>query len=277
MTIQWYPGHMAKARQKLKEQLKLVDLVLEVADCRIPAGSRNPDLQELLGSKPKVLVLNKKDLASPPATELWLRHYQNQGLMAVSLAAKRPQDYLQLSRLIEKAAGQRKRKALRLMVAGIPNVGKSTVLNGLARGRRARTGRSPGVTRGQQWVRLDNGLELLDTPGVLWPKITSAETGCNLAAVGAVGSAAFDVIEVALYILGKALAGETRDRVMKRYELSEIEPEVPMESVLELICRRRGLLVQGGEPRLEDAARMLLKEFQTGLWGPITLENPPKD
>ncbi|MFO7172304.1 MAG: ribosome biogenesis GTPase YlqF [Bacillota bacterium] len=279
-TIQWFPGHMARARRQVQEQLKLVDVVIEVVDARVPISSSNPDLEAITGGKPRVVVLNKADLADPQATAAWIRHLRRQGVEAVALDARGGRGTGEVLAAVARlfaptlaalqAKGRLPRPA-RAMVVGMPNVGKSSLINRLVGRRRAAVGEKPGVTRGPQWVRAGKGVELLDTPGILVPRIPDLRQGIRLAALAMVKDEVVSPTLVAGGILpelwplvGPALA--------QRLGLTTLSPE-PEEN-LAVIARAKGLLRAGGQPDLDRAAALLLRELREGRLGRITLERP---
>lgn len=277
--IQWFPGHMTKTRRLITENLKLVDVVIELADARVPSSSRNPLLAEMIGKKPRVLLLVKADLAEDELTRAWIRNYQELGINSAavnSLALGRNEKKALLEILRKEAAPVLERRAekgiinktVRTMVVGIPNVGKSTLINSFAGRGAAETGDKPGVTRGKQWIRLGNDIELLDMPGILWPKIEDPEVGNRLAATGAVSDNVYDRVELANWLLDW-LAGNKPGLVEARYKLEE---RVPSAELLELICKKRGFLKSGGSPDLLKGAVMILDEFRAGKIGKITLD-----
>lgn len=269
MTVQWFPGHMAKARRELQARLPQVDFVLEIADARVPAASRNPDLAELLAGKLHLLVLNKADLASPPVTAEWLRTVRGQGIEAVAFSAHldRRQKLLQPIRKLASQAAVF--NDLRVLVAGIPNVGKSAVINKLVGRRRAIVGAKPGVTRSQQWIRAGKNLIILDTPGILWPKFSDQETGYKLAAVGAIRAEILPLEEISLW-LGQQLQEQAPLVLETTYDLESSD----VSSILPGIAQRRGLYLSGGKLDTARAAALLLREFQQGKLGRISLERP---
>ncbi|MGI6597675.1 MAG: ribosome biogenesis GTPase YlqF [bacterium] len=269
MTVQWFPGHMAKARRELQARLPQVDFVLEIADARVPAASRNPDLAELLAGKLHLLVLNKADLASPPVTAEWLRTVRGQGIEAVAFSAHldRRQKLLQPIRKLASQAAVF--NDLRVLVAGIPNVGKSAVINKLVGRRRAIVGAKPGVTRSQQWIRAGKNLIILDTPGILWPKFSDQETGYKLAAVGAIRAEILPQEEISLW-LGQQLQEQAPLVLETTYDLESSD----VSSILPGIAQRRGLYLSGGKLDTARAAALLLREFQQGKLGRISLERP---
>ena len=281
MNIQWYPGHMTKTRRMIAENLKYVDVVAEVIDARIPIASRNPDIDELVGAKPRVVILNRNDQADPAASRLWEAHFRRQGIAVLMCDAKTGAGVKQFSPVMRstlkdqiakwKEKGQVGRP-VRAMVVGIPNVGKSTFINKVAKRKSAKASDRPGVTRGKQWITVDQGLELLDTPGILWPKFEDETIGLHLAFTGAVRDAIMDV-ETLAYHLIELLAKRCPEALTARFK---IVPEEGMTGwdLLEHAGRKRGFLVSGGEVDLERTANILLDEFRGGKLGRITLELP---
>ncbi len=282
MSIQWYPGHMAKAKRRVKERLNLIDVVIELLDARIPLSSRNPDIDQTLGDKKRIIVLNKIDLANPVQTEEWIDYFSNiaptlavnsltgQGVNRVLKVA---QDLMedQLSSLKEKG---RNRKDIRLMIVGIPNVGKSQLINKLSKRGSARTGNKPGVTRGQQWIKLKKGFELLDTPGILWPKFQDEEVGFKLALAGAIKETIFDS-ELLAYKLVEILQETDPESLAERFKLDYINPDT-YELVAD-IGRKRGCLQSGGRIDRMRTSDIIIKEFRDAKFGRLTLELPQKD
>ena len=279
MSIQWFPGHMAKARRLITENLKLIDVVVELADARVPEGSRNPMFTDLIGAKRRVLVLTKEDLAEPNLTKNWLNYYHKNGISALALNSARPKknsrkellDHIrkEAQEILEKRA--RKgiiNKTVRTMIVGIPNVGKSTLINFVAGRGAAETGDRPGVTKGKQWIRLEGDIELLDMPGILWPKIEDPELGRKLAVTGAISDRIFDPAELAVWLL-EWLQISLPGRIKERYK---IEEDGDGEALLTAISRKRGFLRAGGEPEREKGAIMLIDELRGGKLGPITLD-----
>ena len=282
--VQWFPGHMAKARRLICENIKLTDVVVELADARLPSSSRNPLLDELIGARPRLLVLTKEDLAEKEVTAAWIKHYGKEGVTALAANAVRGGTAVRkgiLAAVREQADGilakrQEKgiiNKTVRMMVVGIPNVGKSTFINLLAGRGAAVTGDKPGVTRGKQWIRLVTDIELLDMPGLLWPKIEDKETGYKLAATGAVSDQVFDPTEVALWLLGW-LQAYRPGRLQTRYAVEENQDIV---GLLDEISRKRGFLKTGGIPDREKAAVMVIDEFRGGKLGAITMDEIDKE
>lgn len=282
MSVQWYPGHMAKTKRELLRHLKGVDVVVEALDARIPAASRNPDIDTLLSGMVRMVVLNKADLADPAKTRRWLDHFQEQGFAAAATEAQGGGGVRELLSIAECLAEQRlaawigkgrQRRAVRLMVVGIPNVGKSSLINRMAGRSGAKTGDVPGVTRGPQWLRVGAGLELLDTPGLLWPKLGDPEVSFRLAATGAIDTRLFRVEEVAVRLVAW-LEEHAPEAVKTRFEVSEEDRRDP-GTILEAIGRRRGCLTAGGRVDLERAATTFLGEFRKGRLGAYTLDDPP--
>ena len=271
MDIQWYPGQMAKAKRLLRENLKLVDAVIEVLDARIPYSSRNPDIRDLIERRPVVAVLTRADLADPRLLLSGYRHYLKIILAAAAVNANRGMGVKKLLSILNKIPQrrQRSRRPLRLMVVGIPNVGKSSLINRLLGRSAAITGDKPGVTKGKQWLRLAGNLELMDTPGLLWPKISSKRQAFALAAVGAVKDEIYDPVELALELAAYFQASAPKN-LQQRYKLSSVQGEARL--LLEEIGRRRGCLSKGGEIDLEQAARLFIKDFREARLGRLTLE-----
>ncbi|MBB6675438.1 ribosome biogenesis GTPase YlqF [Cohnella nanjingensis] len=286
MTIQWFPGHMTRAKRQIQEKLKLIDVVFELLDARIPESSRNPMIDEIVGAKPRLVLLNKADLADAEANARWSEHYRAQGHSVLAIdsntgtgvkeIAPRVQALLQekIDRQIAKGMKPRPSRAL---IVGIPNVGKSTLINKLAGRAAAATGDRPGVTKGQQWIRTGGGLELLDTPGILWPKFEDPEVGFRLAATGAIKEEVLMIDEVACFVL-RHLAAYYSDTLKERYGLASLPEAIPdiaaAVPVLEEIGRRRGCLGSGGHIDYEKAAGVLLRDLRSGKLGRITLETP---
>ncbi len=272
MGIQWFPGHMAKARRLLAEQLQVVDVVIELADARIPLSSRNPILKELLGTKPRLLLLNKADLADESWTQRWLRVLQDDAT-ALAVSATTGQGFRRIIPELERlASGQMAKlaakgvrpRSMRIMVVGIPNIGKSTLINQLAGGAKAKAGNKPGVTRGNQWIRIHEKVELLDTPGLLWPKFEDPQVGLKLAATGAIKDEVFNQEELAEWLLEWL---ETHQiEALAAYQAKGVE------LTLEGIGRARGCLVQGGEVDRLKAAQQILRDFRQGRLGHSTLD-----
>ncbi|MDS1029928.1 ribosome biogenesis GTPase YlqF [Bacillota bacterium LX-D] len=278
MQVQWYPGHMAKAKRMLKEQLKLVDIVIEVLDARIPISSGNPDLNTLIRGKPRLIVLNKSDLADSAENKKWIKYFADSGFKTVAVNSSLREGMDQLtkaaSQLAEVKMQQITAKGLRprpvrAMVIGVPNVGKSSLINALVRKTSTKTANKPGVTKGKQWVRVLPNLELLDTPGLLWPKFDSLQVGFNLAVTGAISDQVYDLVEAAMELL-EFLKNYAAKNLMEKYKLKDLN--LPNYDLLEEIGRKRGLLRAGGVVEIEKTALMLLQEFRQGKLGKLTLE-----
>ena len=284
VSIQWFPGHMAKTRRLMRDSVKLVDLVVELTDARIPQSSRNPELSSLVGKKPRIILLNKWDAADPEATARWCDHYRARGIPALATDCRSGRGlggFLPLVKetLAEKLAQWEQKgmggRPIRLMIVGIPNVGKSSLINRLSGRRSAKVEDRPGVTRGKQWVTLESGLELLDMPGVLWPKFEDKQVGEYLAFTGAVKDDILDVEALACR-LAEILARRYPALLEERYKLAGLTGEEEGYQLLEAIGRKRGMLISGGEVNTERAAIMLLDEFRGGKIGRISLELPPR-
>ena len=279
MSIQWYPGHMNAARKKAAEAMEKTDLVIEVQDARLPEASCNPMIEQLrtFRQKPCLKILNKSDLADPAATDAWIAYYNRQAdVQAVALSCKKPSDVARVPKLAMALAPQRGTalKPLRIMIMGIPNVGKSTLMNALLNKRVAKVGDEPAVTKIQQRLYLGNNIILIDTPGMLWPKIEHPSDGLMLAASHAIGANALIEEEVATFLADAVLA-RYPELLKARYGLQS-EPEQPLDgvSVVEGVARRRGYLLKGGGIDLEKAAHTLLQDYRTGVLGRISLETP---
>ncbi len=275
-NIQWFPGHMAKTRRKLKEYLGLVDAVAEIVDARIPASSRNPDLAGIISDKPRIVLLNKCDMADPSVTEQWIRRIKAEGAIAIAVDCKSGKGLSVFKNTVKEMLADRLEayrqkgmvgKPLRIMVVGIPNVGKSSFINRMAGGARAKVEDRPGVTRGNQWFKIDNELELLDTPGVLWPKFDDRDVGEKLAFTGAVKDEVVDTEWLAMRLL-EILSERYMHLLEARYKIEKDEPY----EMLCAVAKKRGMVVRGGEGDTLRAANMLLSEFRTEKIGKITLE-----
>ncbi len=278
MHIQWYPGHMTKTRRQMESDLKQVDAVCEIVDARIPLASRNPDIDTLCAGKPRLLVLNRADLADPAATQAWSRWFQSQGLTVLVTDCKSKKGIGTFAPAVRAACAEKLQRdrargmnrPLRVMVVGIPNVGKSTLINQVSGRKGAKAENRPGVTRGKQWVTVDESLQLLDTPGILWPKFEDPNVGLLLAFTGAVKEDVLDVEELACR-LAEHLAKFYPQTLRERYRT---EPEGAGWEILEQAGKKRGFLMSGGEVNLERMCRVLLDEYRAGKLGRITLEMP---
>lgn len=282
MIIQWYPGHMTKAKREIINSLKIVDIVIELLDARIPLSSRNPDIDSMCGNKPRIVLLNKSDLADSAANRMWVDYFQSQGLKCLevdSLSGKGTRDIVKVIGQTFKDRDEKLKskgiisKPIRALIAGIPNVGKSSLINRLAGKASAKTGDKPGVTKGKQWIKIGTNIELLDTPGILWPKFEDEEVGLNLAFTGAIRDEIVDTYELAVKLLDrlKEIAPES---IIKRYKVESLEKD--SVSLLERIASRRGCILQGGIVDTERMAKIFIDEFRSGKLGRITLEKPVK-
>ena len=281
MTIQWYPGHMHKARRRMTETMRRIDLVAEIVDARIPLASRNPMLAELTDEKPRLILLNKSDLADPKRTQEWVGYFKNElGLTAIAIDAMDPKSVKKIPGVSKqlfdsylKETGRSFRRArFRILIAGIPNSGKSSLINRLANKKIARTGDRPAVTTTEQWVKIDKSMELLDTPGILWPKFEGENVGEYLAATGAIRDAVLDlwsITEFTLNLLNERYPQGFRER----FKLSD-ELQDPLE-IVEAIAKKRGCLGAGGAVDYDKACGVFLREFRAGKLGRITLETIP--
>ncbi len=280
MNIQWYPGHMTKTRRQIEADLKQVDAVCEIVDARIPISSRNPDIDAICGSKPRIIILNRMDLADPEATKRWMAYFRSKGMAAVATDCKSRKgisDFQPAVRSVLKEKIQRNlekgmNKPLRVMIVGIPNVGKSTLINQISGRKGAKAENRPGVTRGKQWVTVDNSLLLLDTPGILWPKFEDPEVGMMLAYTGAVKEGVIDLEELA-YRLMELLWKYYPDTVRQRYKV-DMPADTPGYELLEEAGRKRGFLLSRGEINTERMAKVLMDEYRAGKLGRLTLEEP---
>lgn len=280
MTIQWFPGHMAKARREVTEKLKQIDVVFELVDARVPLSSRNPMIDELVSQKPRLILMNKADIADPVITEQWKVYFQNKGFKVLTIdsqlgkgtekipgAAKELAEDL-LNKL--KAKGMKPRP-IRALILGIPNVGKSTLINRLAKKKITKTGDRPGITKQQQWIKVGKELELLDTPGILWPKFEDQLVGFRLAASGAIKDEILDFQDVAVYLVNY-LKTEYPEELKSRYKLEHLSEDVV--EILDEIGKTRGLLLSGGYIDYDKASELILREFRSCKIGRISLEKP---
>ena len=280
MNIQWYPGHMTKTRRQIEADLKLVDAVCEIVDARIPISSRNPDIDAICGNKPRIIILNRMDLADPNATKRWLNYFRSKGYAAVATDCKsrkgiadfQPAVRSVLKEKIERNAARGMNKPLRVMIVGIPNVGKSTLINQISGRKGAKAENRPGVTRGKQWVTVENSLLLLDTPGILWPKFEDPEVGMMLAYTGAVKEGVIDIEELAARLM-ELLLKFYPQTLVDRYKV-EAEQGTPGWMLLEEAGRKRGYLMARAEVNTERMAKVLLDEYRSGKLGKITFEEP---
>lgn len=280
-TIQWFPGHMTKTRRKIQTSLKLVDAVAEIIDARIPVSSRNPELHKIIENKPRIILMNKCDMADPSQTVRWVSCYQKEGILAIPVDCKSGRGLNQFipkvrellkDRIIQWEQKGMVNRTIRVMIVGIPNVGKSSFINRMAKQNRAKVEDRPGVTRGNQWFTIGKAFDLLDTPGVLWPKFDDPNVGEKLAFTGAVKDQILDTEQLASRLL-EVLRDEYPSMLTTRYKLEKYDLQ-PLQGyeLLELIGRKRGMLVSGGEIDTERASIMVLDEFRSAKLGKITLE-----
>ena len=283
MNVQWYPGHMTKTRRMMEADLKLVDAVCELIDARIPISSRNPDIDAIFGSKPRMVILNRIDMADPELTRQWADCFKSKGIAVIRTDCKTRTGISDFAPALRRLLGDKLRryrekgmvgKPLKAMVVGIPNVGKSTFINQVAGRKGAKAENRPGVTRGKQWVNVDQGLLLLDTPGILWPKFEDPEVGLRLAYTGAVKDDILDTETLSMHLL-ELLWSQYPQALTARYKL-EAEPSASGAELLEQAARRRGYLLPGGIVDTERLANVLLEEYRSCKLGRFTLERPPQ-
>ena len=280
MNIQWYPGHMTKTRRQIEADLKQVDAVCEIVDARIPVSSRNPDIDSICAGKPRILVLNRMDLADPAATQKWAAFFKEKGMTVIATDCKTRKGIADFTPAARKACAQKLERdaargmsrPIRVMVVGIPNVGKSTLINQISGRKGAKAENRPGVTRGKQWVTVDRSLQLLDTPGILWPKFEDPEVGLKLAYTGAVKEGVIDLEELACALM-ELLHRYYPDALSERYKI-QAEPGTPGYQLLEIAGKNRGFLLSGGKIHTERMAKVLVDEFRSGKLGRFTLEMP---
>ena len=277
MNIQWFPGHMTKAKRQMQEDIRLIDLVIELLDARIPLASRNPEIDQLARDKARMILLNKADLSDPKVTSRWKEYFERQGMTVLALDSRSASLRKPMQKAIMDATEKKrvrdlrrgiKNRPVRAMIAGIPNVGKSTLINSLAGRAAARTGNKPGVTKGKQWIHLRDNIDLLDTPGILWPKFEDQETGIHLAMIGAISDHVLQVEDLSLkviHFLREAYPGTLSDR----YAVDEEKEDV---DILSAIARKRGCLVRGNEIDYRKTADLFLDEFRKGQLGRISIE-----
>lgn len=284
-NIQWFPGHMTKTKRQIQASLKLVDAVAEILDARIPLSSKNPDLQKLIQNKPKVVLLNKCDMANQTATSRWIDYYASQGITAIAVDCKSGKGLNKFAPAVNNVLSERRERLkakgmvnpmLRIMIVGIPNVGKSSFINRVAKQNRAKVEDRPGVTRGNQWYSIAKNIEMLDTPGVLWPKFDDKIVGERLAFTGAVKDQILDTELLAARLLDFLRSLKPADFIA-RFKLEDIDLDaIDSYELLNVIGKKRGMLISGGEIDTERAAIMLLDEFRSGKLGRITLEMPER-
>lgn len=279
MNIQWYPGHMTKAKRMMQEDMKLIDIVVELLDARVPISSRNPDIDTLANNKFRLVLLNKCDLADERITQKWEAYFKEKGIMVVTINARNGQGMKVITNKIQEACKEkierdRKRgimnRPIRAMIVGIPNVGKSTFINSYAKKACTKVGNKPGVTKGKQWIKINKGVELLDTPGILWPKFEDEEVGLHLAFIGSINDEILQKVELACNLISfmqKNYAGVLEERY-------QVEANDDPAKFLESIAIKRGCLLKGNELNYEKAAAILLDEFRNGKLGRISVEQP---
>ncbi len=290
MNYQWYPGHMTKAIRMMQESIKLIDIIIELTDARIPASGRNPDIDELGKNKYRLIILNKADLADPAITKRWKEYYESQGNFVLEMNSKTGNEASKVRDLVQSACAEKierdkKRgivgRPIRAMVAGIPNVGKSTFINKLAGRNSAKTGNKPGVTKGKQWISLGKNMQLLDTPGILWPKFEDQEVGLHLALIGSMNDENLDSVELACDLI-KVLNNYYPGVIKEKYNITEeqlaafLEDQYANEfsAVLSAIAENRKLIKQGAVPDIDRASSLLLDDFRNGRLGRLSLERP---
>ena len=279
MNIQWYPGHMTKAYRMMQENIKLIDIVIEILDARVPVSSRNPDIDKLAGNKFRLVVLNKCDLADDKINDKWEQYFKEKGIQVIRVNAKSGQGMKNITRIVqdvckEKTERDRKRgiinRPIRAMIVGIPNVGKSTFINSYAKKACTKVGNKPGVTKGKQWIRLNKNVELLDTPGILWPKFDDEQVGINLAFIGSINDEILQRSELSCELIG-FLIDKYPEVLKNRYKADETKDP---EEILSMIAQNRGCLMKGNELDVDKAAAILLDEFRSGVLGKISVEAP---
>lgn len=290
MDIQWYPGHMTKAKRNMQEDCKLVDLIIELVDARVPLSSRNPDIDRLGQGKARLILMNKSDLADAGCSAAWKAWFEKKGCYVVMLDARASSQMKAVQTVIEEACREKRERdrrrgilnrPVRAMVVGIPNVGKSTFINTFAGRAAAKTGNKPGVTKGNQWIRLNKNVELLDTPGILWPKFEDQQVGVRLAAIGSINDTILDLTELCAYVVN-FMQTNYPAAFRERYRLGECangdgaaaEADNEFYEVLVQVARLRGCIGKGGEPDLDKAAQLILDDFRGGRLGRVTLEAP---
>lgn len=278
MQFQWYPGHMTKAKRAMQEDIKLIDVIIELVDARIPYSSKNPDIDQLANGKSRILLMNKFDLADPSVTEEWITYYEDRNYYVAKVNSKNGKGVKAVQNLIQEACREkierdRKRgilnRPVRAMIVGIPNVGKSTFINSFAGKACTKTGNKPGVTKGKQWIRLNKQVELLDTPGILWPKFEDQTVGLHLAYIGSIKDELYNIYELSV-LLSKYLSDAYPQAIPDFYQITGGDAEAQLAQIAE----RRGCLKGGGEYDLDKSAKYLVDDFRSGRMGKISLERP---
>ena len=281
MNIQWYPGHMTKAKRMMQENMKLIDLIIEIVDARLPVSSRNPEIDDIVGNKPRLMLLNKADIADSSLNREWEKYFAKKGITAYAVSSTSGKNFNfvfdKCKELLSDKIEREKQKgivnrAIKIMICGVPNVGKSSFINKLSGRKSAITGDRPGVTKGKQWIRLKNGFELLDTPGILWPKFDDEQVGLKLAYTGAIKDEIIDTEELACNLL-EYLRDNYPEALEKRYKMEDFSQMKGYE-LLMYLGKKRGFVISGGEINTERAAGILLDEFRGAVLGNITLEKP---
>lgn len=279
MHFQWYPGHMTKARRMMQENIKLIDIVVELVDARVPLGSKNPDIDELARNKYRLIVLNKADMADAETTALWQKYYEEKGFFVAKVNSQKGAGMREVKSLVERACREKKERdkkrgilnrPLRAMVVGIPNVGKSTFINSFAGKACAKTGNKPGVTKGKQWIKINKNVELLDTPGILWPKFEDQAVGLRLALIGSIKEEILNTTDMAIAFIG-FLKTQYAGVLAERYAVDESGEDL---AILEEIARARGCLMKGNQLDIDKAGRILLEDFRALRLGKLSLEVP---
>lgn len=291
VVLNWYPGHMAKTKRQIIEDLKLIDVIVEILDARIPLSSQNPDVKGYTKNKKRVIVLNKSDLADENETKKWVRYFENQGIPAVITDSNSGKGINDVIKAVQNASKEEQEKfaskgrvgkSIRIMILGIPNVGKSSFINRITKKNIAQVGNRPGVTRQKQWIRLQEGIELMDTPGVLWPKFESEEVGLNLAFTGTIKDDILEKTEIAFHLL-KYLINNYENNIVERFKLDEvvikeilqkdIEENDKILEIMNIIAKKRGSILSGGRIDYEKISGIILDEFRSGKIGKITIEH----
>ncbi len=282
MELQWFPGHMAKTRRLLKENIKLVDVTLELLDARLPLSSRNPEIDAIVGNRPRIVILNKSDMADSKTNQKWISYFSKMGICAVEINSLSGQGIKNIDKAIEKVLAEKfkkdeargiQRHAVRMMVVGIPNVGKSSFINKLSGRAAAKTGNRPGVTQAKQWIRIAGKYELLDTPGILWPKFEDKEAAKRIAFTGGIKDEIMDIEELAFYLIDY-LKNNYPQNLAERYKLLDGFEDTESYELLELIGKKRGCIVSGGSVDMLRTSNLVLDDFRSGKIGNISLEQP---
>ncbi|MDX8362272.1 ribosome biogenesis GTPase YlqF [Cytobacillus sp. IB215316] len=283
MTIQWFPGHMAKAKRQVIEKIKLIDIVFELVDARIPASSRNPMVDEMISNKPRLILLNKADMADPSKTKEWIDYFQQRGDRAIPIDSQSGKGMKQIVAISKEMLQDKfdkmrqkgvKPRPIRAVIVGIPNVGKSTLINRLAKKKIAQTGDRPGITKAQQWIKVGKELELLDTPGILWPKFEDEAVGLKLATTGAIKDTILNLQDITVYAL-RFLSHQYPNRLKDRYNLQEIHDDIVI--TFDEIGKRRGCIMAGGIIDYDKVSELVLREIRSEKLGPLTFESPAEN